>query len=239
MSTAIVTKAVVTRAIPHATENLGRVTVTLTLRPDNELAFKTAFSSTVGPSVIDIMAARTKLIHERAKEALVGARRAKTPLPPEDVWRYQGLIRKGKSGDFNFPNGLLTLTNNPRLKGGVANGDPEHYPIVLYAENGESLEWEIDNYNGDFIVVVTGDPSMPADVFKNTTTPGFQNIGAPRFQNIFDKEVFPSNNGGSAVSGPAVIRDPNYVFFKYNVILLDTPFAIHDPDVLCGTPIGK
>jgi hypothetical protein len=190
---------------------------------DHQLEFQGVTSSRPNTNATDIMFARTLFLHDWAVQAL----KSKADLNEWETWRANGIIRKGGLGDLNFPKRDPIFPVKVAM--GLGQGDPNHHPIVLDADNNEELTWQIDGYEKDFMVVVTGDPTMHDHALGN--------IQAPEFHNIFDPNVF--KNGGGPLGPVQSLGYKNYVFFKYNVTLLASPFATHDPDVLCGTPIGK
>jgi hypothetical protein len=193
---------------------------------DHQLEFQGVTSSIPNTNATDIMFARTLFLHDWAVQAL---KSNKADLDAWETWRANGIIRKGGLGDLNFPNRPAIFPVTQAM--GLGQGDPNHHPIVLDADNQEKLTWQINGYENDFMVVVTGDPTMHDHALGN--------IQAPVFHNIFAPNVFTGKNGGGALGPVQYLGENNYVFFKYNVTLLDTPFATHDPDVICGTPIGK
>ena len=217
-----------------AKRQLGRVIVNLTLQncdtAEANLVFEGVSSTLEGDQTTEIMAARTQVIYDQAVRDLENK-----GLTDTEMWRAKGLMKKAESGDLNFhnlPGGPLLFRPPHAVKAGhsgVSKGDLKHVPIVLSTLNNERLDLRIDGYDQKkFMVVVTGDPSMYDRAIDGIT--------APPFENIFDEDAFIGSNG-SVVSGPARLRNPNYVFFKYRVILLESPFVTHDPDVICGSPV--
>jgi hypothetical protein len=130
-------------------------------------------------------------------------------------WRFDGVEKKTNLGDLNVPD-ILAASN------GKKPNDPRHNPIVIYEENKESLEWRIAGYRGQFLVYVTSDPHV--DGLKGKP---------PALKNLFVKN-YSAGTGPQKMVSP---QYPNYVFFKYHVVLLEEPWATHDPDVICGTPM--
>ena len=206
-----------TRGSSHSSNEHGRGDY------DLEVQSVTAISKGSGGSLDQ--AQTLKLLRER-RDVLLERARAETaqeslPGAEKRKWKNHGLLRKEKRGDLEFH----------------SEGREKHSPVIVYAEYEEGVEWIVKGL-GDttpkFKVTVLGDPVMDNHAFSSADS-HYEDITAPAYHHLFEPWEATSE-GGSAILGPALYEAGVFSFYKYHIMLLESPWTSVDPCIVCGTP---